>query len=51
MYEKAIELYMAENYQNPYFTGQTPEVEELREGGYLHRAKILVLREISRRKP
>jgi len=48
MREKAVELFMEEHSRNPYFTGQTPEFEELREGGYLHRAKILVLREISR---
>jgi len=45
--EKAIELYMQEHIKNPYFTCQTPEMEELKEGGYLHGAKILVLREIS----
>jgi len=44
---KAIELYMAEHSKNPYFTGQLPEIEELREGGYLYRAKVVVLREIS----
>jgi len=48
VYEKAIDLYMAENYQNPYFTGLTPEVEELRGGGYLHRSKLLVLREVQK---
>ena len=47
MYEKAIELYMQEQSKNPYFTGQLPEMEELREGGYMHRAKVLVLKEIS----
>ena len=47
MREKAIELFMADHYRNPCFTGQTPEMEELKEGGYLHRAKVLVLREIS----
>lgn len=47
MREKAIELYMAEHSGNPYFAGQTPEIEELQEGGYLYRAKVLVLREIS----
>ena len=50
MREKAIELYMIEHSRNPYFTGQRPEMEELREGGYLHRAKVLVLREISQNK-
>jgi len=49
MHEKAIELYMQEHIKNPYFTGQTPEMEELKEGGYLHRAKVLVLREISQK--
>lgn len=48
MREKAVELLMIEHSYNPYFRGQTPEMEELREGGYLHRAKVLVLREISR---
>ena len=48
MREKAIELYMAEQSKNPYFTEQTPEIEELRESGYLHRAKALVLRDICR---
>lgn len=47
MYKKAIELYMQEHSKNPYFTGQTPEIEELREGGYMYRAKVLVLKEIS----
>lgn len=50
MQEKAIELYMQEQIKNPYFTGQTPEMEELKEGGYLQRAKILVLREILHQK-
>lgn len=48
MLEKAIELYMKENFRNPFFSGQTPEVEELKESGYLHLAKILVLEEASR---
>lgn len=47
MREKAIELYMTEHSRNPYFTGQMPEMEELRKGGYLSRAKVLVLRKIS----
>jgi hypothetical protein len=47
MYEKAIELYMQEHSKNPYFTGQMPEMEELREGGYTYRAKVLVLRRLS----
>jgi hypothetical protein len=42
MYEKAVELYM---YDHPE-TQNKPEPEELREGGYLHTAKVLVLREI-----
>lgn len=46
MREKAVELFMAEHSRNPYFTGQTPEMEELREGVHLHRAKKLVLREV-----
>ncbi len=50
MHEKAIELYMQENIKNPYFTTQTPEMEELKEGGYLQRAKVLVLREIFRKR-
>ena len=50
MREKAVELFMAEHSRNPYFTGQAPEMEELKEGGYLHRAKVLILREISRNK-
>ena len=48
MREKAVELFMAEYSHDSYFTGQTPEMEELREGEYLYRAKVLVLREISR---
>lgn len=36
---------MSEYFRNPYFTGQMPEIEELREGGFLYRAKVLVLRE------
>ena len=46
--EKAVELFMAEYSHDSYFTGQTPEMEELREGEYLYRAKVLVLRKISR---
>ena len=42
MYEKAVELYM---YDHPE-TQNKPEPEELQEGGYLHTAKVLVLREI-----
>ena len=42
MYEKAVELYM---YDHPE-TQNKPELEELRESGYLHTAKALVLREI-----
>ncbi len=42
MYAKAVELYM---YDHPE-TQNKPEPEELREGGYLHTAKVLVLREI-----
>lgn len=42
MYEKAVELYM---YDHPE-TQNKPEPEELREGGYLHTAKVLVLREM-----
>jgi hypothetical protein len=50
MREKAVELFMAEHSRNPYFTSQTPEIEELREGGFLYRAKVLVLREIREKK-
>jgi len=46
MRKKAVELYIVEHFHDPYFTGQTPETEELKEGGYLYRAKVLVLREI-----
>ena len=46
--EKAVELYMKGNFRNSYFTGQSPEVEVLKESGYLHLAKILVLGEASR---
>ncbi len=42
MYEKAVELYM---YDHPE-TQNKPELDELRESGYLHTAKVLVLREI-----
>ena len=50
MRETGIELHIAEHSKNPYFTGQTPEFEEFREGGYLRRAKVLVLREFSQNK-
>jgi hypothetical protein len=40
MYEKALELYM---YDHPE-TQNKPEIEELQEGGYMHTAKVLVLR-------
>lgn len=43
MYEKAVELYM---YDHPE-TENRPELEELQEAGYMHTAKVLVLREIS----
>jgi competence protein ComGC len=42
MYEKAIELYM---YDHPE-TQNKPEIEELQEAGYMHTAKVLVLREM-----
>ena len=42
MYEKAIELYM---YDDPE-TQNKPEIEELHEAGYMHTAKVLVLREM-----
>lgn len=42
MYEKAVELYM---YDHPEMENK-PEPEELHEGGYMHAAKVLVLREI-----
>jgi hypothetical protein len=42
MYEKAIELYM---YDHPE-TQNKPEIEELHEAGYMHTAKVLVLREM-----
>jgi len=42
MYEKAVELYM---YDHPEMQNK-PEPEELHEGGYMHTAKVLVLREI-----
>jgi len=42
MYEKAVELYM---YDHPE-TQNKPEPEELKEGGYMHTAKVLVLREM-----
>jgi len=42
MYEKAVELYM---YDHPESQNK-PELEELREAGYLHTAKVLVLREM-----
>jgi len=42
MYEKALQLYM---YDHPE-TQNKPEIEELQEAGYLHTAKVLVLREI-----
>lgn len=43
MYEKAVELYM---YDHPE-TENRPEIEELQEAGYMHTAKVLVLREMS----
>jgi hypothetical protein len=42
MYEKAVELYMFDHPE----TQNKPEPEELSEGGYMHTAKVLVLREI-----
>jgi competence protein ComGC len=42
MHEKAIELYM---YDHPE-TQNKPEIEELQEAGYMHTAKVLVLREM-----
>jgi hypothetical protein len=42
MYEKAVELYM---YEHPE-TQNKPELEELYEAGYMHTAKVLVLREM-----
>ena len=46
MREKAVEIYMRDHTNNPYFKGQTPEWEELVEGGYMHRAKVEVLKKI-----
>jgi competence protein ComGC len=42
MVEKATELYM---YDHPE-TQNKPEIEELHEAGYMHTAKVLVLREM-----
>jgi hypothetical protein len=42
MYEKAVELYMHDHPE----TQNKPEVEELKEAGYIYAAKVLVLREI-----
>jgi hypothetical protein len=42
MYEKAVELYM---YDHPEMENK-PEMEELQEAGYIHTAKVLVLREV-----
>ena len=42
MYEKAVQLYV---YDHPE-TQNKPEMEELQEAGYLHTAKVLVLREM-----
>ncbi|MGB9134774.1 MAG: hypothetical protein WCC63_04215 [Candidatus Bathyarchaeia archaeon] len=42
MYEKAVELYMHDHPE----TENRPEIEELQEAGYMHTAKILVLREV-----
>lgn len=42
MYAKAVELYM---YDHPEMQNK-PEPEELTEAGYMHAAKVLVLREI-----
>ncbi len=42
MYQKAVELYM---YDHPE-TENKPEPEELQEAGYMHAAKVLVLREV-----
>lgn len=42
MYEKAVELYMHDHPE----TQNKPEIEELKEAGYMYTAKVLVLREI-----
>ena len=42
MYQKAIELYMHDHPE----TQNKPELEELNEAGYMHAAKVLVLREM-----
>ncbi len=42
MHEKAVELYMFDHPE----TQNKPELEELHEGGYMHTAKVLVLREM-----
>jgi len=42
MYEKAVELYMHDHPE----TENRPELEELQEAGYMHTAKVLVLREM-----
>ena len=42
MYEKAVELYMYDHTE----TQNKPELEELYEAGYMHAAKVLVLREM-----
>jgi len=44
MYEKAVELYMHDHPE----TQNKPEIEELKEAGYIYTAKVLVLREMHR---
>jgi len=42
MYEKAVELYMHDHPE----VENKPELVELQESGYMHTAKVLVLREM-----
>lgn len=52
IWEKAQELYQADQYRGvgDSFTGTTATRLELREGGYFHTAKIMVLQDLWRRK-
>jgi hypothetical protein len=52
IWEKAQELYQTDQYHGmgDSYTGTTATRLELREGGYFHQAKLIVLRDLWRRK-
>jgi len=52
IWEKAQELYQMENAKTMKedFKGTTATRKELREGGYFHMAKLMVLRELHRKR-